>query len=163
MAVITIETDGKRALAEELAILQERIVENIHRADKYVTGKMAGSIRHEVSGSGSEVSGSLTAAPFFAVLETGSRPWRKQYIHPPRLFRETIREWISNRGLDLSPYLVARKIMRKGSKLYREGGREDIFTVEIPIFAEKLTRRLSGIATAEIEAPIMRLEQKIEG
>ena len=158
MATITIEG----ILADELKTLQERIVENIHKADKYVTGKMAGSIRQEVSGSGSEVSGSLTAAPFFAVLETGTKPWRKQYLHPPRFFREIISEWIDNRGLDLSPYFVARKIMRKGSKLYREGGRDDIFSVEIPLFSDRLSRRLAGLATAEISAPIMRLQQTIK-
>lgn len=163
MAIITIETDSKRALEIELKALQERIVENIHAADKYVTGKMAGSMRQEVSGSGSQVTGTLTAAPFFATLETGTKPWRKQYLHPPRFFREIISEWINNRGLDLSAYFVARKIMREGSKLYREGGREDIFSVEIPIFSDRLARRLAGLATAEISAPIMRLQQKIEG
>lgn len=158
MSTITINTDTRKALEQELERMRLAIIGNMRTADKMVTGGMADSMRVEIP---DDKHGALTAGPYFATLETGSKPWRRKYKHPPRFFREIIGKWIADRGLALSSYLVARTIMREGSTLYREGGRKNIYTPEIPIFSSRLMRKLSGFYSAEITASIMQIQQTI--
>ena len=65
-------------------------------------------------------------------------------------FRAVILEWASRKGIipaDMQPlsfaYVVARKIMNEGSKLYRQGGRKDIFTPEIERVEDEINDAVS--------------------
>jgi hypothetical protein len=85
---------------------------------------------------------------YFAALETGSAPWKKQYKHPPRPFVETIAKWMDDKGIEgVSAYLVARKIMREGSALYRLVGppSKRIFTPVMEDIEQRIDAQLSSI------------------
>jgi hypothetical protein len=59
---------------------------------------------------------------------------------------ETIAKWMVDKGIEgVSAYLVARKIMREGSKLYRDEGRQDIFTPVMEDIEQRIDAELSSI------------------
>jgi hypothetical protein len=94
----------------------------------------------------SSVTATLYGRKYFAALETGSKPWAKQYKHPPKPFVETIAEWMKDKGITgVSAYLVARKIMQEGSSLYRSGGRNDIFTPAMQDAERKIDEQISAL------------------
>lgn len=119
--------DIRQILLEELEDLRRRIAENMGKADQIVSGKTRDSMQVSVRGN----AGVLTGRQAFATLETGSRPWSRKPKRPPRWFADLIGEWIDARGLDLNQWAVAHSIIHKGSKLYREGGRTDIYSPEL--------------------------------
>lgn len=125
---------------------RQDIIANHERAGQVASGRTRDSIKVEVVPGVSEYTATLYGREYFGALETGSRPWRKQYQHPPKPFVETIQQWMTDKGISgVSAYLVARKIMREGSKLYRDGGREDIFTPVLQEVEEKLSQEISKI------------------
>lgn len=162
-----IEIEADRIVAEELERARQRIISNHVAAGQRVTGATADSITVTVTTSGSITAGAMDARGYFAALETGSRPWRNPCYRqtkdgrmlpaPPKWFRDIIAEWLANRGLtDFSPWLVAGKNMTEGSALFRNGGREDIFTPEIPILLDRIADRLAGLFDAQIVESILR-------
>ena len=132
---------AREILGTELNVLKGNIAQNIMQHNANASGRTIRSLSVRVSEDGDTYTGELTGRPFFGALETGSKPWRNQYKHPPLFFREIIQQWIDDKGLDLNAYLVARKIMRTGSKLYREGGRDSIYSKEIRKTIERVNRR----------------------
>lgn len=117
----------RQILREELEDLRARIIANMERADQIVSGKTRDSMQVSVR----DNAGVLTGRQAFATLETGSRPWSKKPKRTPKWFADLIGEWIEQRGLDLNQWAVAHTIIHKGSKLYREGGRADIYSPEL--------------------------------
>lgn len=167
MDVQKIETEADRIVAEELDRARKRIIENHVAAGQRVTGATADSITVTVTTSGGVTVGDMDARGYFAALETGSRPWQRPYYRqtkdgrmlpaPPKWFRDIIAEWLTNRGLtDYSPWLVAGKNMTEGSALFRNGGREDIFTPEIRDLLDRIADRLAGLFDAQIVESILR-------
>lgn len=128
----------RQILREELEALRDRIAKNMEGADLIVSGRTRDSMQVEVNGNG----GVLTGRRAFATLETGSRPWSKQPKRVPRFFADIIGEWIDQRGLDLNKWAVAHTIIRKGSKLYREGGRADIYSPELQPTIDRIGERI---------------------
>lgn len=122
-----IDEEIREILRDELEKLRERIDANMTTADQHATGKTRESMQVDVHGT----YGVLTGRYAFASLETGSRPWSKRPKRVPRFFADLIGEWIEAKGLDLNQWAVARTIIDKGSKLYRTGGRADIYSPEI--------------------------------
>lgn len=134
-----------KLLQVELSSLKERIAQNIVSSGSNASGDTIRSLFVQITGEGSVVRGVLYGRPFFGALETGTKPWRNQYVHPPAFFVDIIQGWIDAKGLDLNAYLVARKIMRQGSALYREGGRTDIYSNEIPLTLDKIQKKAADI------------------
>lgn len=133
--------DIHKILKEELGSLKEAIRANMESAGQMASGRTADSMEVETS----DTSGALTADRHFPVLELGSKPWARQYKRAPRFFAEIISEWMTAKGLyGFSPYAVATTIMREGSKLYREGGRRDIYTDAIDECLSKIEERILG-------------------
>lgn len=128
----------RQILREELEALRDRIAKNMEGADLIVSGRTRDSMQVEVNGNG----GVLTGRRAFATLETGSRPWSKQPKRVPKFFADIIGEWIDQRGLDLNKWAVAHTIIRKGSKLYREGGRADIYSPELQPTIDRIGERI---------------------
>lgn len=155
--IMTITTDVQRVLAEELEAGRKAIISNSKRAGQEASGKTYRSMRVEVlpmpEGG---VRGVLSARPFFAALETGTRPWTTQYKTAPKFFAEIIEEWLQDKGLTINPYAVATTIMRKGSKLYRQGGRRDIFTPVVEEVAKNVQERTAGIFQAVIAESVLK-------
>lgn len=80
-----------------------------------------------------EVEGRVMAPDYiFQALEDGRRPGKM----PPV---SEIEQWVDSKGLDISPWAIAKTIAAKGTKLYREGGRSGVITQP---FGPKLVERL---------------------
>lgn len=122
------------------------IIANHERAGQVASGKTRDSLSVEVTSDTTSATATMYGRKYFAALETGSAPWKKRYTHPPRPFVETIAKWMTDKGIEgVSAYLVARKIMREGSKLYRDGGRKDIFTPVMEDIEQRIDAELSSI------------------
>lgn len=128
----------RQILLEELEDLKRRITENMGRADQIVSGKTRDSMQASVQGN----AGVLTGRQAFATLETGSRPWSRKPKRTPKWFADLIGEWIDQRGLDLNQWAVAHTIIHKGSKLYRSGGRADIYSPELQKTVDRIGDRI---------------------
>lgn len=122
------------------------IIANHERAGQVASGKTRDSLSVEVTSDTTSATATMYGRKYFAALETGSAPWKKQYKHPPKPFVETIAKWMLDKGIEgVSAYLVARKIMREGSRLYRDGGRQDIFTPVMSDIEDRIDAQLSSI------------------
>lgn len=125
--------------------LAERIKSNLDTTGTTASGRTKDSI--EVVA----IDGELTiyGRRFFEGVETG-RPAGKI----PYRFQDIIRQWMDDKGIAdqfgqkewqkrNAAYLIAQKIKDSGTKLYRDGGRDDIYTNVItemlPELEEKLT------------------------
>ena len=133
-----LDEEIRKILREELEALRQRIGENMEAADQIATGKTRDGMRVEVRG----LAGVLTGREAFATLERGSRPWSKKFKRVPKFFADLIGEWIDHKGLDLNKWAVAHTIIHKGSKLYREGGRADIYSPELQKTIDRIGDRM---------------------
>lgn len=126
--------------------MRRDIIARHEQAGQVASGRTRDSLRSEIVPGMSSVTATLYGRKFFAALETGSKPWAKQYQHPPKPFVETIAEWMKDKGITgVSAYLVARKIMQEGSSLYRSGGRNDIFTPAMQDAERKIDEQISAL------------------
>lgn len=130
----------KGILGEELESLRQRIIENHIRAGQKASGKTISSLRVDVN----DNKGTLFGRQAFGVLETGRKPGKV-----PKGFYQIIQQWVKDKGIQVEnpksfAYLVARKIAREGTELYRQGGRADIYSPEI----EKTTQEIMNRAFA---------------
>lgn len=92
------------------------------------TGKTARSVRFEVKEEGSKLIFNILASKYFKVVETGRRP-TPQYTKPSYEFVGKIRQWLDATGRDTNlAYAIAKSIHQKGTKLFREGGRKDVYS-----------------------------------
>jgi hypothetical protein len=58
------------------------------------------------------------------------------------------------RGDRTMAYFIAKTIRRDGTRLYREGGRDDVYSRVIPTTIERINSRLSGIYVAAVAQQI---------
>lgn len=135
---VMLSEEIRQILLEELEDLRRRIGENMGRADLVVSGKTRDSMQVSVRGN----AGVLTGRRAFSTLETGSRPWSKKPKRTPKWFADLIGEWIDRRGLDLNQWAVAHTIIHQGSRLYREGGRADIYSPELQKTIDRIGERI---------------------
>ena len=133
-----LSSEIRQILREELEDLRRRITENMEKADQIVSGKTRDSMQVHVDGN----MGVLTGRQAFATLETGSRPWSRKPKRVPKFFADLIGEWIDARDLDLNKWAVAHTIIHKGSKLYREGGRADVYSPELQKTIDRIGDRI---------------------
>ena len=158
----------EQILMEELSALKTAITNNIRAAGEWASGRTAASMEVHVTG----MSGELTGRRAFGTLETGRRPGRI-----PRNMRDIIYEWMQAKGLhgEPMPYVtkgphkypnaqvrgdmsmagaIAHTIRTQGTRLYREGGRADIYSQAIPEAVAKINARLGGIFKAVVDEQI---------
>ena len=166
MDVQRIELEADRIVAEELDRARQKIIENHVAAGQRTTGTTADSITIAVTTNGGVTTGTMDARPYFAALETGTQPWQSQHfrrrrdgsVYPsaPKWFIDIIADWAATKGVDISAWGAATKIMTEGSALFRNGGREDIFTPEIAALSDRIADRLAGLFDAQIVESILR-------
>lgn len=135
------ESDVQKILQEELEALKDRISTNIDTNKLRASGKTQESMEVEVRGT----SGVLSGRNAFSTLERGSMPWARQPKRTPKWFAEIIQQWMDDKNLteELNAWAVATTIIRKGSKLHREGGRADIYSPEIQTALQNIGSRLN--------------------
>ena len=154
-------------LTEELGTLRATIINNIRATGQWASGKTAASMAVMVSGS----IGELVGRRAFGTLETGRRGGRV-----PRDFMGIIYDWMMAKGVHAEPmpyktsrphkyteqergdrtmaYFIAKTIRREGTRLYRNGGRDDVYSRAIPLTIERINSRLSGIYVASVTQQI---------
>jgi hypothetical protein len=154
-------------LTEELGTLKATIINNIRSTGQWASGKTAASMAVMVSGS----IGELVGRRAFGTLETGRRGGRV-----PRNFHNIIYDWMMAKGVHADPmpyktsrphkyteqergdrtmaYFIAKTIRTMGTRLYREGGRDDVYSRAIPVAIERINSRLSGIYVAAVTQQI---------
>jgi hypothetical protein len=104
------------------------------------TGQMANSLGYTWDGKTLII---YSSEKYFTVLEDGRKPGKQ----PPS---DPIEEWVKQRGLDNDisakslAYLIARKIGREGSLLYKQGGNSGIISdyLNEAYIEENLTKKL---------------------
>lgn len=161
-----IEIDTERVVTEELSAAKKRIIANHFAAGQKASGRTAESLFETVVNEGGRIVGTLDGRKYFAALETGSAPWKNphmrkrkdgtEYPVAPKWFADIINDWIVDKQLNLSAWGVATRIMTKGTKLYREGEKTNIFSNEIPELVKRVADRLAGLYDAQIVESILR-------
>lgn len=103
-----------------------RIRENLSSTGTDASGQTSQSVGYRVYSQGKnfvlEVFG---GRPFFPTVETGSK---KSSKNPSPEMIESIKSWVLIRGIVVSPWAVAKNILKYGSKLWQKGGRKDIYS-----------------------------------
>ena len=74
----------------------------------------------------------------------------------PKFFADIIAEWVEAKNIDAPPYAIATKIMREGSKQYREGAITTGYSEEIDATLERINKRVMGVFDATIAESIKR-------
>ena len=160
-------TSIAQILNEELGSLKATIINNIRTTGQWASGKTAASMQVHVT----DNIGELVGRRAFGTLETGRRGGRV-----PRNFLDIIYQWMQAKGVHAAPipyktsrphkyteqergdrtmaYFITRTIRRDGTRLYREGGRDDVYSRAIPLTIERINSRLSGIYVASVTQQI---------
>ena len=108
-----------------LAIVRN-IQDNLKSTGTNASGKTSDSVRFEVSNSSGVVTlRVIGAVPSSQQSKLDPNQPRRTY-HPEMI--QSLTEWAQDKGVEASPWAIAKTILKKGSKLYREGGRTDIYT-----------------------------------
>jgi len=158
------DTVPRIILQEELEALRLSIIGNHLKAGQKASGRTAASLRVEVS----EDSGTLWGRNAFGVLETGRKGGRV-----PKDFQGIIMQWMRDKGIHAAPipyltdrphkytpqqrgelrmsYLIARKIRKEGTRLFRTGGRSDIYTPEVEKAVKNIGDRMLSLIKQKIE------------
>lgn len=151
-------------LTEELEALKKKIIAQHFGAGQKASGRTAASLRVEVT----EEEGTLYGRSPFGTLETGRKPGKV-----PQGFQAIIRKWMADKGINAEPipyktdrphkytpqergnlslsYLIARKIRREGTSLFRKGGRADIYSNVIPEATERIKGRIVELLKMDVE------------
>ena len=148
-------------LTRSLNEARERIKNNLAITGTNASGRTSESLEVVVEGS----TGTLFGRQAFGTVETGRKG-------VPAGFRQIIYQWMQDKGVhadvsgrrsqysaDMSmAYLIARKIANEGSRLYRDGGRDDIYSNVLPLTIEKVSDEITNIYLINIKS-IMRWGQ----
>lgn len=151
-------------LTEELEALKKKIIAQHFGAGQKASGRTAASLRVEVT----EEEGTLYGRSPFGTLETGRKSGKV-----PQGFQAIIRKWMADKGINAEPipyktdrphkytpqergnlslsYLIARKIRREGTSLFRKGGRADIYSNVIPEATERIKGRIVELLKMDVE------------
>lgn len=156
MAIVASHAELEAIIREELDSLRQRIITNIDSTGKRASGRTQDSLMVDVTSQGDTIIGSLMGRAYFGALETGSKPWSKQYTRPPKFFIEIIEDWMRDKGLSGSAGGIAYAIMKRGSAQFRQGARTDVYSDEIEITYDNIQRRVAGLFEAQIIESLLR-------
>ena len=134
-------------VASELEALKQRIIENHRSAGQVASGRTIASLKVEITEDG----GVLWGRSAFGTLETGRKPGKV-----PAGFWKIIRQWMDDKGIqvekpDSFAYLVARKIAKEGTQLFRNGGRSDIYSPEVKDTVDRVSDGIGILFGSEVE------------
>ena len=134
-------------VSSELEALKQKVIENQKNSGLVASGRTIASMKVEVSEDG----GVLWGRSPFGTLETGRKPGKV-----PAGFWKIIRQWMDDKGIqvqkpDSFAYLVARKIANEGTQLFRNGGRDDIYSPEVKDTVERVSQGIGILFGSEVE------------
>lgn len=134
-------------VSSELEALKQKVIENQKNSGQVASGRTIASMKVEVTEDG----GVLWGRSPFGTLETGRKPGKV-----PAGFWKIIRQWVDDKGIqvqkpDSFAYLVARKIANEGTQLFRNGGRDDIYSPEVKDTVERVSQGIGILFGSEVE------------
>lgn len=134
-------------VSSELEALKQKVIENQKSSGQVASGRTIASMKVEVTEDG----GVLCGRSPFGTLETGRKPGKV-----PAGFWKIIRQWMEDKGIqvqkpDSFAYLVARKIANEGTQLFRNGGRDDIYSPEVKDTVERVSQGIGILFGSEVE------------
>lgn len=134
-------------VSSELEALKQRIIENHRSAGQVASGRTIASLKVEITEDG----GVLWGRSAFGTLETGRKGGKV-----PAGFWKIIRQWMDDKGIqvekpDSFAYLVARKIAKEGTQLFREGGFYKIYSPEVKDTVERVSDGIGILFGSEVE------------
>lgn len=138
----------RKILDTENADFIGRIRDNLSRTGTNATMESSQSIHAVISEEGARIINEIFAKPFFSVVETGRKPTPDK--KPSREMIENITKWASVRGNEDFVWAIAVNINKKGTKLWQQGGRTDIYTDEKEVFADKVFTSLTEDIASEL-------------
>lgn len=143
----TVRDETLKIVGDGLQGLRQRIIANHEAAGQVASGRTRDSLKVEMTGEG----GILWGRQAFGTLETGRKPGRV-----PKGFYGIILQWMKDKGIQVDKpksfaYLVARKIANEGTKLYRSGQKEDIYSTEVEKTIQEISNRVLGVFETEVE------------
>lgn len=152
----------KDIVVKHLKVVQEGIAANMQQQHRTTSGRSVASLRIEDEGAEGLAHVFLTGDKQWEVMERGRGPGKVPYR-----FSEIIKEWIVKKGINyrqLAPknasperglaslsYMIAHSIMKKGTKLHRDKGYNDIYDTLLEEETEKLALEATGIVETEID------------
>lgn len=134
-------------VSSELEALKQKVIENQKNSGLVASGRTIASMKVEVTEDG----GVMWGRSPFGTLETGRNPGKV-----PAGFWKIIRQWMDDKGIqvqkpDSFAYLVARKIANEGTQLFRNGGRDDIYSPEVKDTVERVSQGIGILFGSEVE------------
>lgn len=152
----------KDIVVKHLKVVQDGIEANMKQMRRTASGRSVASLRIEDEGTEGLAHVFLTGDKQWEVMERGRGPGKV-----PHNFADIIKEWILNkgisyrqfapkngpaeRGLTSLSYMIAHSIMKKGTKLHRDKGYNDIFDTLLNEETDKLALEATGIVETEID------------
>ena len=149
-------------VVKHLKAIQDGIAANMSQMGRTTSGRSVASLLIEDVNDPEAIRVQLTGDKQWEVMEHGRGPGRVPYN-----FSSIIKEWIVRKGISyrhLAPkngpaekglnslsFLIARSIMQKGTKLYRDKGYNDIFDTLMNEETDKLALEAVGIMDTEID------------
>lgn len=157
---MSVTIDIRKILTGALEEAKAKIQQNLADTGTNASGRTSASLDVVVDGA----VGTLFGRQAFGTVETGRKPGRV-----PAGFRDIIYQWMQDKGVhaevtgrrsqqsaDMSmSYCIARKIANEGSKLYRDGGREDIYSNVLPLTIERVQNEVTNVYMINVNS-IMR-------
>lgn len=168
--------EARKIISEELEALKQRIIDNHRAAGQMASGRTAASLNVVMRDNG----GTLFGRQAFYTLEHGRGGGRV-----PGNFVSIIKQWIKDKGITVPsiPYIrqpserwqpkytpeerglntlagaIAHKIKTEGTRLFRDGGRNDIYTPEIEKTTNNINKRISVLLMTDIQSINDRLNE----
>lgn len=149
----------KDIVQQHLEAVKTGIIQHMAQQGRTASGKSAASLEVKASADG----GSLEGSSSFLTMEHGRGPG-----NVPKDFKSIIRDWIVAKGIsyqDLAPKngipeqgltrlsgAIAYSIMRKGTRLYRDKGYNDIFDTVLNEEIEKIADEAVGVFSTEVDS-----------
>lgn len=161
-------------LMEEMQALKAAIISNIRSTGQWASGATAESMQVTVEGNTAVLYGRKA----FGTLETGRKGTKDDpSVKVPYNFIDIIYRWMQAKGIHADPmpykraghhkypsaqmrgdmYMagdISHTIATQGTQLYRNGGRADVYSQEIPAAVRRINERLGRIFQASIEESI---------
>jgi len=128
---------------------------NLGATGTNATMKTSQSLRIEVKQEGTKFTLQLFGRPFFMTVQTGRRPTPDK--KPSREMIDNLKEWVNARGRDESAvWAIATKIQQRGTRLWFEGGREDIVDPAVDTFVNDVSQ---GLLEAEADNFVLKIRE----
>jgi hypothetical protein len=139
----------------------QRLTDVLRANTPKVTGKTARSIGYNVTTTRDTATLQVTAKKYYRVVETGRRPTPDK--KPSRAMIENISEWLRVLGKEEGlAWAIATKINQEGTRLWKAGGRKDVFSnVLTERHRDKLERTLQdAIADHYLQDVLIQLRRE---